>query len=46
MTNKERKGIRQRYAKDTPKLGLFSFKRLLQPFSDASLEIGTDRGGK
>lgn len=44
MTNKERKGIRQRYTKDTPKFGLFSFKQLLQLFSNTSPEIGANRG--
>ena len=44
MTNKERSGLHQRYTKDTPKFGLFSFKPLLQFFSNTSPEIETGRG--
>ena len=34
MTNKERKGLHQRYTKDTPKFWLFSLIHLLQLFSN------------
>lgn len=39
MTNKEKKRLHQRYTKDTLKFGLFSFKPLLQLYSNTTPEL-------